>query len=531
MDAVFERVLQISLSGSIIVLAVLALRLVLKNAPKRAVCLLWMLAVLRLLVPFEIQSDWSMQPPPPEFVPPQMQEEFVDSGTVQSPIPPEYLENTVEYPLDRPPAQVKITDVLPWLWVLGAVLLAVHGAVSYIRLKRRVRDAVILEEGVWLCPGLDTAFVLGFFRPQIYLPVLNQEERELVLLHERCHIRRGDHWWKLLAYATVSIHWFNPLAWVTYILMCRDMELACDQETVKSMDNAKRKAYSAALLNCAAKRSGIAVCPVAFGEISVKERINMVLHYKKPGFWVTVVALVAAVAVGFFLLTSPKTDLERCERALKQWQEMGSYHFSERGTYQGDYVLNDRAEVGYWSSGSERLMHWDDGAGQGYWVHWSEGVAYRRDYGSLDPDWQDTGWEVAQFPESGLVPWVMELRWEDLTIENWEASDDGRVVYLTVDDPELDSMVLGFYFLENEVLHSVSRSYVLGEPEIGSSACVDIVELENQDPERIEQDINKFGAAPEISRFYNEPRVRREEFICTDSGDHCLSGHGHDTHH
>ena len=125
----------------------------------------------------------------------------------------------------------------------------------------------------------------------------------------------------------------------------------------------------------------------------------------------------------------------------------------------------------------------------------------------------------------------MELRWEDLTIENWEASDDGRVVYLTVDDPELDSMVLGFYFLEDEVLHSVSRSYVLGEPEIGSSACVDIVELENQDPERIEQDINKFGAAPEISRFYNEPRVRREEFICTDSGDHCVSGHGHDTHH
>ena len=205
MDAVFERVLQISLSGSVIVLAVLVLRLVLKNAPKRAVCLLWMIAILRLLVPFEIQSDWSMQPPPPEFAPPQVQEEYFDSGTVQSPIPPEYLENTVEYPLDRPPAQVKITDVLPWLWVLGAVLLAVHGAVSYIRLKRRVRDAVILEEGVWLCAGLDTAFVLGFFRPQIYLPVLNQEERELVLLHERCHIRRGDHWWKLLAYATVSI--------------------------------------------------------------------------------------------------------------------------------------------------------------------------------------------------------------------------------------------------------------------------------------------------------------------------------------
>ena len=295
MDSLFSHILKISLSGSVIVLAVLALRLILRRAPKRAVCLLWMLAVLRLLVPFEIQSDWSLQPeiPAVTFTPP-AQAEYFDSGPVLGePVPPEYLEDAVEYPLQQDPVPEKSTEpveILPWLWLAGVGVLAVHGLVSFRKLKRRVRDSVILEEGVWTCPGLDSAFVLGFFRPRVYLPVLPEEERELVLLHERCHIRRLDHWWKLAAYAAVSLHWVNPLAWVTYILMCRDMELACDQETVKTMDNAKRKAYSAALLRCAVKRSGIAACPVAFGEISVKERIKMVLNYKKPGFWVTVVA-------------------------------------------------------------------------------------------------------------------------------------------------------------------------------------------------------------------------------------------------
>lgn len=501
MAAAFERILQISQSGSIIVLAVLALRLILRNAPKRAVCLLWMLAVLRLLVPFEIESDWSLQPEPVEFAPP-AQVEYFNSGTALAPVPPEFLEDAVEYPIQRPVPEQKTEsiDVLPWVWLVGVALLAAHGIVSFWRLKRRVRDSIILDEGVWVCPGLDTAFVLGFFRPRVYLPVLDAQERELVLLHERQHIRRGDHWWKLAAYAAVSLHWFNPLTWVTYILMCRDMELACDQETVRGMDNARRKAYSAALLNCAAKRSGIAACPVAFGEISVKERIKMVLNYKKPGFWVTVIALIAAVAVGVCLLTTPRTDLERCERALKQWQEMDAWQFHESQSNVGELAENEWSVVDFWSSGEAHLKRFRYAQDGGFWQQWKDGKTYVRDFGSADAEAEDLGWQETESQEQEVIPWVMGLDLDELTIHHWEAVEDGKSVLLTVDFPTLGAGTLGFYFDEDETLRSVSRSFT--QP--SSTVITGTIELVETEQHKIEQEMEHLGIAPELVQLYSQ---------------------------
>lgn len=501
MTAAFERILQISQSGSIIVLAVLALRLILRNAPKRAVCLLWMLAVLRLLVPFQIESDWSLQPEPVEFTPP-AQVGFFNSGTAPAPVPPEFLEDAVEYPLQQPlvPEQkAEPIEVLPWVWLVGMAVLAAHGIVSFWRLKRRVRDSIIWEEGVWVCPGLDTAFVLGFFRPRVYLPVLDAGERELVLLHERQHIRRGDHWWKLTAYAAVSLHWFNPLAWVTYVLMCRDMELACDQETVKGMDNARRKAYSAALLSCAAKRSGIAACPVAFGEISVKERIKMVLNYKKPGFWVTFLALIAALAVGVCLLTTPRTDLDRCERALRQWQEMDAWQFHESQSNVGELAENEWSVVDFWSSGGahlKRFRYTEDG---GFWQQWMDGKTYVRDFASSDAEAEDLGWQVRESQEQEVIPWVMRLDWDELTIHHWEAVDDGKTVLLTVDFPTLGAGTLGFHF-DGEELRSVSRSFT--QP--SSTVITGTIELVETEQEAIEEEMEHFGIAPELVQLYSQ---------------------------
>ena len=504
MDAVFSRLMEVSGEGSVIVLAVLALRLVLRRAPRRTVCLLWMLAVLRLLVPFKIESDWSLQPEQEVFAPPVVQEDYFDSGTAQTPIIPEYLENAVEYPLDQPtvPEKVTVADILPWLWLLGAGLLAVHGAVSYVRLKGRIRDAVVLEEGVWLCPGLDTAFVLGFFRPQIYLPVLDEEERELVLRHERCHIRRLDHWWKLAAYAAVSIHWFNPLAWVTYVLLCRDMELACDQDTVRGMDNAQRRAYSAALLNCAARRSGIAACPVAFGEISVKERIKMVLHYRKPGFWVTLVALIAAVAVGVCLLTSPKelTDLEKCQQALEKWQGMEAYCFHESQSNVGDMAENEWSVVDYWSCDGEHLMRFSYAEGLGFWQNWKNGKSYIRDFGSADAQWSDTGWHETESQENVVIPWVMRLDWEELTVHGWESADDGKTVLLMVDLPTLGPGTMSFHFDEAGELRSVSRTFTQPSTTVISGT----IELKETDRTEIRQEMDYFDVTPELLLLYGE---------------------------
>lgn len=505
MDAVFGRLLEISLSGSIIVLAVLILRLVLRRAPKRAVCLLWLIAVLRLLVPFEIESDWSLQPTvePGIFVPAEEPEDYFSSGPVTETVPPEFLENAVTYPLQPlPEKKPELVDLLPWIWLTGVGILGIHGAGSYLRLKKRVRESVILEEGVWICPGLDTAFVLGFLRPRVYLPVLTGQERELVLLHERCHIRRLDHWWKLAAFAAVSIHWFNPLAWVTYGSLCRDMELACDQETVRDMDNAKRKAYSEALLRCAVRRHGIAACPVAFGEISVKERIKMVLNYKKPGFWVTAVALIAAIAVGICLLTSPKdlTELKKCEQGLKQWQQMQTYELHGSSSSVGDYALEQWSERTYLSLDGEHLMHHEYGEELGYWKHWKDGAAYIHEYGSLDALWEDCGWQEGYFRESEIIHWAMALRWEDLTVHHCESADDGKTVQLAVEHPTLGPGTMHFCFDEDGTLRSISRTFTIGNDEGLSSVCTDTVELRERDREWIEQIYQQYGVDPELCR-------------------------------
>lgn len=332
MRELFLNILTASIHGSIIIMVILLLRPVLKKAPKNMLCLLWLLAALRLLLPFEIQSSFSLQPeldavavPGAEYVE-QITSGF-DSGTgdvvlppvewEDVPVLPSDIENTqqpvddaVIYEIDVP-LKVKILEnyeqILVWLWAAGAAMLLTYSAVAYGLLKLRIRGSVVLSEGVWVCGRVESAFVLGFFRPQIYLSAgLPENAREYVLIHERTHIRRGDHWWKLLGYLTLAIHWFNPLVWLAYSLLCRDLEMACDEAVVKTMSVEERKSYSAALLTCSVRGARIAACPVAFGEVSVKQRIKNVLHYRKPAFWITIVALVLVAVVAVCFLTSPE---------------------------------------------------------------------------------------------------------------------------------------------------------------------------------------------------------------------------------
>lgn len=336
MKELFLNILTASMQGSVIIMVILLLRLVLKKAPKNTVCLLWLLLCLRLLLPFEIQSSLSLQPsldgvavPGAEYVE-QVTSGFqsgssdvilpsVDADDVPVQKPDlEFIDqaeqNTVIYEIDVP-LKVKILEnyeqILVFLWAVGALGLLVYSAVAYILLKRRVRRGVIVSEGVWVCGNIESAFVLGFFRPQIYLSAaLPENAREYVLAHERCHIRRGDHWWKLVGFVTLALHWFNPLVWLAYSLLCRDLEMACDEAVVKTMSVEERKFYSAALLTCSTHTVRIAACPVAFGEVSVKQRIKNVLNYRKPAFWITIVALVLVVVVAVCFLTSPKDQLD-----------------------------------------------------------------------------------------------------------------------------------------------------------------------------------------------------------------------------
>ena len=283
MRALFSNLLTASVSGSIVILAVLVLRLVLRKTPKKFICMLWMVAGLRLLLPVPLQSRFSLQPP-----------------TIR-----------------LPQSETLQTYLVP-LWCIVAVSLLCASLISYAHLRRQVKNARKVRGG-WECEGLETAFVLGFLKPKIYIPAgINDNTRQQILAHERTHLDKGDHWIKLIGFLALVLHWFNPLVWVSYILLCKDIEMACDQRVVQFMDLPERKAYSAALLDCSTHKVHYAACPVAFGEVSVKYRIKSVLSYKKPAFWISLLGVLAIAFVAVCLGTNPVEKQEDPEAALVQ---------------------------------------------------------------------------------------------------------------------------------------------------------------------------------------------------------------------
>lgn len=330
MSSLFSNVLTASIHGSIVILAVLLLRPLLGKAPRKYICFLWLLAGLRLLMPIELQSSLSLQPMPQASQPAaffseaapaetapketfaQPSEQVTPSRTTQ-PAPAEPDAN-----LSVSPAVSKAAfswkTALPYLWLGVALLFGVYTVYAYLRLRRKVRDAVKIPGG-WESSRIDTAFILGFIRPKIYIPAgLSPAVRKHILAHERTHLEKGDHWFKMIGFLALSIHWFNPLVWLAYILLCKDIELACDERVVQFMELEERKSYASALLQCSARKAHFAACPVAFGEVSVKRRIRQVLRYRRPAFWFSLLAVIAVLFVAVCLLTNPKapesTDAE-----------------------------------------------------------------------------------------------------------------------------------------------------------------------------------------------------------------------------
>jgi len=273
MTELLQNLLTASIHGSIVILAVILLRLLLRKTQKKYICLLWLLSGIRLLMPIEIRSDLSLQP---EFVLPDW---------------------------DLP-------GLLPWVWGTVALGFGLYSLVSYLKLKSQVREAVRIRGG-WECDRIDTAFILGFIKPRIYIPMgMNRQARKHILEHERTHLDKGDHWIKMIGFLALALHWFNPLVWIAYILLCKDIEMACDERVVQYMELEERKSYSAALLSCSSKKMHFAASPVAFGEVSVKQRILSILKYKKPGFWISLLGVVAFFFVAVCLLTSPAKEPE-----------------------------------------------------------------------------------------------------------------------------------------------------------------------------------------------------------------------------
>ena len=318
MDAVFLKLLNLSLTASWLCLAVLLVRLLLKKAPKAISCALWALVGLRLLFPFSIESMLSLIPsaePLPEDI------LLSPTPTINSGIPvinevvnPVISDSLAPTPGDSVnPLQV-ITTVAGYVWLVGMAAMLVYMLVTYLRVKSKVAEAVKIEGNVYECDHVDTPFILGVIRPRIYLPSsMNEADRAFVIAHEQAHLRRLDHVWKPLGFLLLTVYWFNPLLWLGYILLCRDIELACDEKVIRQLGTDIKKQYSEALINCSVPRRAISACPLAFGEVGVKGRIKSVLNYKKPAFWIILVAVVALVVTGVCFLTDPPGEDPRAQ--------------------------------------------------------------------------------------------------------------------------------------------------------------------------------------------------------------------------
>lgn len=316
MAAVFLKLLNLSISASWLVLVVLVLRLVSKRSPKWMNVLLWGIVALRLMLPFSIESALSLIPSAETVSPAVVQ--FDPAPTITSGV--SVIDNAVNPSLSEHFAAAPLASVNPlyvwtylagWVWLIGLGAMLLYALASYLRLRRRVSVSLPIQDNIYLCDAISSPFILGVVKPHIYLPSgLDEVQRQNVLSHERAHLARRDHWWKPLGFALLAVYWFNPVLWLAYTLLCRDIELACDERVIRTMDESAVKTYSTVLLACSMPRKAVITCPLAFGEVGVKERVKNALHYKKPAFWVVAASVAVCVVVAVCFLTNPPTDTD-----------------------------------------------------------------------------------------------------------------------------------------------------------------------------------------------------------------------------
>ena len=392
MDSLFTSVLEISWQAGLIALAVMAVRPLLRRAPRRAVCMLWLLVALRLLLPARLTVESPVSLQQPESPPIQAYQELRQQEKVYVSTPPE------QRPEMAGPAAAQgfaLLDQLPAIWLTGVGCMALYMALSLLRMRWRLRAAPRIQDNVYRCTDWSTPFVLGVLAPRIYVPeTVSEQDFPQVLAHERCHIRRWDHVWKPLAFLLLAVNWFNPVLWAAYVLLGRDMERACDEMVLKNATPIQRAAYSRALVACAAQPKMAAVCPLAFGEVAVKERVKNVLNYKKPALWAVILLVVAAAIIGACLLTKPG------------YKNVGTLDAEKLFALRTEYVGDNAAVSGILDALGFRELG-SSGADYGYAVH-------------LSTDKEPMGITVL-YTYEGAVPRKSEERYRQIAMRGYIA--------------------------------------------------------------------------------------------------------------
>lgn len=338
MGDIFLKLLNMSITASWLILAVLCIRLLFRKIPKWITCLLWGVVAIRLIFPLSIESAFSLQLSAEPIRTSTMVEgelipyvPSVDSniGVVENTVNP-LLAEAFAYQETESVAPLQIaTEIAGSVWLCGMVVLLIFALVSMIKLRLRVREAVRYKENIYICDAVKSPFILGIIKPRIYLSsALSEEEMDYIIAHERAHLKRKDHLWKPFGYLLLCIYWFNPLCWIAYIMLCKDIELACDEKVIKDMSFGDKKEYSRVLLFCATQRHLVMAYPLAFGEVGVKERVKTVLNYKKPTFWITIAANVVCAIVAICFLTNPAKEYQ-IRITIPARSETGFYYSDE----------------------------------------------------------------------------------------------------------------------------------------------------------------------------------------------------------
>lgn len=364
MNAVFIKLLNMSITASWLVLAVILLRFFLKKAPKWIMGVLWGFVAIRLICPFSLESIFSLVPstePIPQNI---ILSEYpaINSGLpiINQTINPILSESLAPNAGDSINPMQIIVSAASVVWIIGILAMLLYTFISYVRIRRKVCEAVPLKDNIWVCDHISTPFILGMIRPRIYLPSsMNEEDIEYVISHEKVHLKRKDHIWKPLGFLLLSVYWFNPILWVAYILLCKDIELACDEKVIRQFGMEIKKPYSDALINCSVPRKMISACPLAFGEVGVKERVKGVLNYKKPAFWVILVAVIICIATAICLLTNPKTyNADDLDDQLQVFLDMQikEHHQSDKTNHNFAVIDYNILKVDKWLSDTTLYM-------------------------------------------------------------------------------------------------------------------------------------------------------------------------------
>ena len=476
MSAIFLKILNLAISASWLIVAVIVVRLLLKKSPRWIFCLLWGLVAIRLICPFSLESALSLIPSS-EVIPADImmdQRPQIDSGmrvidnafnpVIEGSFAPN-IENSVN------PMQV-VVYVASIVWIMGLVGMCLYAFASYVLLWRRVRVSVITHGNIRECDEVKSPFILGVFHPLIYVPSgMNSETLDLVIAHEEAHLKRKDHWWKPLGFALLSVYWFNPLCWVAYILLCRDIEAACDEKVIGDKDTEYMAAYSQALLDCSKHRRVIAACPLAFGETDVKGRVKGILNYKKPSFWIIIISIIICCIVAVCFITNPKKDDRASEAVGKPVPDLesppvmtltygsfstevtkGAYNWryidgngelikeelcdaptplemSMITTIQGMYDISELSLGFSWEPDSVSVKYWSD-------VYRNDASAYDTTFTKAD---YDAGTGVVSFPAGGGYIFEVTAVWEN-----------GTINYI-------------FYILPSEVSELTFKSYIYAD--------------------------------------------------------------------